>query len=44
MAQCDAPLTGDQVVGLTPAWSPGSQHSFVEIDHEVFSTVIPPFH
>ena len=31
-------LTGDQeVAGLTP---PGRQHSFVEIDHEIFSTVI----
>ena len=33
--------TGDQeVAGLTPPWS---QHSFVEIDHEihVFSTAIP---
>ena len=31
--------TGDQeVAGLTPRW--GRQHSFVEIDHEIFSTVI----
>ena len=31
--------TGDQeVAGLTPAR--GWQHSFVEIDHEIFSTVI----
>ena len=38
MAHLDAHQTGDQeVVGLTPA---GSQHSFVEIDHEVFSMVI----
>ena len=30
--------TGDQeVAGSTPA---GRQHSFVEIDHEIFSTVI----
>ena len=32
--------TGDQeVAGSTPA---GRQHSFVEIDHEIFSTVILP--
>ena len=31
--------TGDQeVTGSTP--SRGQQHSFVEIDHEIFSTVI----
>ena len=31
--------TGDQeVAGSTPHW--GRQHSFVEIDHEIFSTVI----
>ena len=31
--------TGDQeVAGSTPR--PGRQHSFVEIDHEIFSTVI----
>ena len=45
MAQFDACLTGDQeVAGWTP---PGLQHSFVEIDHEIFSTVIlsfPPIH
>ena len=39
LAQLDArPPTGDQeVAGLTP---PGRQHSFVEIDHEILSTVI----
>ena len=38
MAQLDARPTGDQeVVGSTP---PGRQHSFVEIDHKLFSTVI----
>ena len=38
MAQLDARPTGDQeIVGSTP---PGRQHSFVEIDHEIFSTVI----
>ena len=38
MAQFDAHLTEDQeVVGLTPT---GSQHCFVEIDHEILSTVI----
>ena len=39
MAQLDARPTGDQEVGgSTPCW--GRQHSFVEIDHEIFSTVI----
>ena len=34
----DAHPTGDQeVAGLTPA---RSQHSFIEIDHEIFSAVI----
>ena len=33
VAQYDARLTGDQEVA-------GRQHSFVEIDHEIFSTVI----
>ena len=34
----DARPTGDQeVAGSTP---PSRQHSFVEIDHEIFSTVI----
>ena len=38
MAQLDARLNGDQeVAGLTP---PGRQHSFLEIDHEIFSTII----
>ena len=37
-AQSDAHLTGDQeVAGLTLT---GWQHSFVEIDHEMFSMVI----
>ena len=31
MAQLNACLTGDQVVGLQ---APGLHHSFVEIDHE----------
>ena len=39
MFQSDAPHTGDQeVAGLIPNW-PG-KHSFVEIDHEIFSIVI----
>ena len=38
VAQLDARPTGDQeVVCSTP---PGRQHSFVRIDHEMFSTVI----
>ena len=38
MAQLDARSTGDQeVAGSTP---PGHQHSFLEIDYEIFSTVI----
>ena len=38
VAQLDARPTGDQeVAGSTP---PGRQHSFLEIDHEMFSTVI----
>ena len=37
MVQLDA-LTGDmEVAGLTPL---GQHHSFMEIDHEIFSTVI----
>ena len=38
MVQLDAPPTGDQeVAGSTPArW----QHSFMEIDHEIYFTVI----
>ena len=40
VAQLDARPTGDQeVAGSTPARR-GRQHSFVEIDHEIFSTVI----
>ena len=38
MAQLDALLTGDQEVVARPPL--GRQHSFVEIDHEIFSTVI----
>ena len=38
VAQLDMHPTGDQKVGgLT---LPGRQHSFVEIDHEIFSMVI----
>ena len=38
MAQLDACQNGDQeVAGLTPT---SQQHSFVEIDHEIFSKVI----
>ena len=38
MAQLHAHPTGDQeVVGSVP---PDRQHSFVEIDHEIFSRVI----
>ena len=38
VAQLDAHPTGDQeVAGSTPA---GRQHSFVEIDHEIFCMVI----
>ena len=38
VAQLDAGLAGDQeVVGSTPL---GPKHSFVEIDHEIFSIVI----
>ena len=41
MAQLDVSLTSDQkVVGLTPL---GRQHSFVEINHKVFSRVILSF-
>ena len=40
VAQLDVRLTGDQeVVGSTPH-PRGWQHSSVEIDHEIFSTVI----
>ena len=39
MAHLDARPTGDQeVAGSTPRR--GRQHSFVEIDHEIFSAVI----
>ena len=39
MAQLDAHSTGDQeVFGFDPP--PNRQYSFVEIDHEIFSTVI----
>ena len=38
VAQLDAQPTGDQeIVGSTPL---GWQYSFLEIDHEIFSTVI----
>ena len=38
LVQLDAHLTGDQEV---EGWTqPGQQHSFVEIDLEIFSTVI----
>ena len=38
VAQLDACTTGDQeIAGLT---LPGRQHAFVEIDHEMISTVI----
>ena len=38
VAQLDARLTeGQEVAGSTPS---GWQHSFVEIDHEIFSVVI----
>ena len=41
VAQSAARPTGDQeVAGSTTA---GSAHSFVEIDHEIFSTVILSF-
>ena len=38
MAQLDVcPTCDHKVMGLTPA---GRQHSLMEIDHEIFSTVI----
>ena len=38
MAQLDArPTDVQEVAGSIP---PGRQHSFVEIDHEIFSTII----
>ena len=38
MAQLDTRPNGDQEVAVRPP--PGRQHSFVEIDNEIFSTVI----
>ena len=38
MAQLDVCLTEDLEVAGSPP--PGRQHSFVEIDYEIFSTVI----
>ena len=38
VAQSDALLTGDQEVAVSIP--PGQQHSFVGIDHEIFSKVI----
>ena len=38
MAKCDALPTGDQEVAGRSL--PGRQHSFVEIDHDIFSKVI----
>ena len=38
VAQLDARPTGDQEVAVRPP--PGRQHSCVEIDNEIFSTVI----
>ena len=38
MAQLDTHPTGDQDVWVQP--QPGCHHSFMEIDHEVVSTVI----
>ena len=40
MAQLDARLTGDCEVVQPPL---GRQHSFMEIDHEIFSVVILSF-
>ena len=38
VAHLEARHTGDQeIVGSTP---PGQQHSFVKIDHEIFSMVV----
>ena len=38
VAQLDEHQTGDQeILGQSP---PSQQHSFVEIDHEIFSSVI----
>ena len=41
VAQLDTRPTGDQQV--TGSTSPGWQHSFEEIDHEIFSTIILSF-
>ena len=38
VTQLDARPTADQEVAGRPP--PGRQHSFMEIDHEIFSTVI----
>ena len=38
MAQLDVRLTEDQAIVIGPL--PDRQHSFVEIDHEILSTVI----
>ena len=41
MAQLDARPTGDETAaGSTPPTTLGRQHSFVDIDHEIFSTII----
>ena len=40
VAQSDMCTTGDQVRASQVPHRPGFQHSFVEIDHEIFSTVI----
>ena len=39
VTQLDSCLTGDQNVGVNRLLS-GRQHSFVEIDHDIFSGVI----
>ena len=41
VAQLDGSPTGDQEVGVPPL--PGRQHSYVEIVHEIFSTVTLSF-
>ena len=38
VAQLTVHPAGDQEIGVQPP--PGQQHSFVETDHEIFSTVI----
>ena len=38
--QWKAILTKEEVKGLTPRWVGTRQHSFVEIDHKIFSMVI----